>query len=256
MMPARHCPSSCSLHPFVPQVCPPAVIRWCAKEVPAAQPMAFVPAARQDTRLSEMCRTPLHTPQGLILVQSPSPDLPELQMLPVALGYRISPCSSWHPSPSAWASGQGSALLSSQVGTRMGMGARLAAVGAWRSGAPGRAPAWLATGRVWGGEQGLPSSARVDGGYPCFSGVLEPVFPCGFRLLLVSGLGGSGGSVCSLHPPLPWIWPHPTCKITPHHVWFCCPPPSLPQDPLAGQWVQACVVSPHPKQNPDPLSPC
>lgn len=109
----------------------------------------------------------------------------------------------------------------------------------------GHQPGWPQGG--FGEGSGLPSSARVNGSYPCFSGTLEPVFPCGVRFLLVTGLGKSGRTACSLHSHPPWIWPHSTCQITPHRVCFCWPPALLcPRAPGLGSGCKPAWSPPTP----------
>lgn len=134
-----------SLHLSVPQahVCQ-AGTGPCAKEVTRAQATAFALSRDVVTHTSTHPARADPCPKSL-------PQLLDLQTLPAALACQISACSSWYPSASA--SAQGSAPLSFQVGTRLGLGARLAAVGAQGS----RLSAWLATRRAWGGELGLPS---------------------------------------------------------------------------------------------------
>lgn len=119
----------------------------------------------------------------------------------------------------------------------------------WVSRAAGCQPGWP-QGGLGEGSWGCPAEQGLMGvSYPCSSEVFEPVFPQVFTCFCAGGW--SGGSACILYQhSLPWNWPHSTHQITPHHVWFCCPP----LFPAPGPWGQAVTASLH-GLPPTPNSP-
>lgn len=188
--PARHCPLPHPLHLCPKSLRSPAAVRWCAKEVPAAQPHGLCAGCPAGHGAIGDFAEPLHTPRKGWSRSKVPPQLcwscRRCQRCRATGSHHAAPGTP-HPLPGPL--GRTQRCCHPRWGQGWGWVLGWLQVGAQGSGAPSRAPAWLATREGLGRYRGCLALQGLMRVAPAFLRTLSQFFPEGSGSCSLLGWG-------------------------------------------------------------------